>query len=485
MTLSDRDTDVAESADQRLPPEVRRIGFVVIIGVIMAFLDSTIVNVALNSLSNGLGMPIGVGQWTVTAYLLALAAVATVSTWAARRLGTRRLYLGALVVFTAASALCGLAQTPWQLIAFRAVQGAGAGLIGPAGQLILVQAAGPRRIARALAAFGVPVMLAPVLGPPLGGLIVGFAGWRWIFLVNLPIGIVGALLAWRVLPRTAREPAGRFDVLGFGLIAPGMAALTYGLAELGDHGQLDSAGVLLPLLAGAALIAAFAVRAPRVPHSLLDLRLYRNRRYALASLACFAMGGVIFGATILMPLYFQWVRGEGTVATGLLLAPQGIGIALAMWRSGALYERFGPAVVLAGTAVTLLATLPLAFLGTATPYAFLCVVLAVRGAGIGLANMPAMSEAYRALDPDRAGEATTQLNVLQRLGGSLATAAVVVILHQQVVGDPAAHDAASRAGAFSTAFWAVGAATLLTVLPAVALMAAARRRERAGAGVDG
>jgi EmrB/QacA subfamily drug resistance transporter len=478
MTVANQDAGADAEAGQRLPPEVRRVGFVVIIGVIMAFLDSTIVNVALSALTDGLGMPIGVGQWAVTAYLLALASVATVSSWSARRLGTRRLYLASLLVFTMASALCGLATAPWQLILFRAVQGAGAGLIGPVGQMVLVTAAGPRRIARALAAFGVPVMLAPVLGPPLGGLIVGLAGWRWIFLVNLPIGIVGALLARRILPRTAPAPADRFDLLGFALVAPGMAALTYGLGELGDHGRPTSPEVVLPVIGGLALLAAFVVHALRAPHPLLDLGLYRTRLFGVAALACFAMGGVIFGATVLMPLYLQWVRGEGTIATGALLAPQGIGIALAMWRSGALYERFGASVVLAGTALALVATVPLAFLGTDMPYGMVELVLAARGAGIGLANMPAMSAAYRTLDPGRMGEATTQLNVLQRLGGSLATAALVIVLHQMLGADPMARPPAVRADAFGATFWAVCAGTLLAVLPAVALVAAERRVRR-------
>jgi EmrB/QacA subfamily drug resistance transporter len=463
-----------------MPPEVRRIGFIAIIGVVMAFLDSTIVNVALASVSESLRMSIEMSQWVITAYLLALAASATVSTWAAKRLGSPRLYQLSLLVFTVASLLCGVAQTAWQLVTFRFVQGAAAGIMAPAAQMLLVEAAGPKPLARALAAFGVPVMLAPVLGPPVGGLIVGLAGWRWIFLINLPIGVLGTVLALKMLRGAPTDRTARFDVLGLVLVTPGIAMLTYGLTKLGNS-RLAGDGVLVPLLAGLVLLAAFVIRAVRVPHPLLDLTLYRNRAFSVASLACFAMGAVIFGATILMPLYLQWVRGEGAASTGVLLAAQGIGIALAMWRSGVLFDRFGAAVVVAGAAVALVATVPLAFLTPDTTFGAIVVVLAVRGAGIGLANMPAMSLAYQALQPSQLNEASTQLNVLQRLGGSLGTAAFIVVLHERFGDRPRGVDVAADAAAFGTAFAVVAGVTALAVVPAVVLMVD-RRRGRVSAG---
>lgn len=468
----------------RLPPGVRRIGFIAIIGVIMAFLDSTIVNVALAQMAGSLRMTIEVGQWTVTAYLLALAASATVSTWAGRRLGNSRLYLLSLVVFTTASALCGLAGTPWQLMAFRVVQGTAAGVMAPAAQTLLVDAAGPRRIARALAAFGVPVMLAPVLGPPLGGLIAGLAGWRWIFLINLPIGVLGTVLAHLLLPRAKADPSARFDMLGLVLVAPGIALLTYGLVTLGDTTRVGGA-VLTSLLGGAVLLTGFVVRAFRARHPLLDLTLYRDPTFRAASFACFALGAVVLGAGVLMPLYLQWVRGETAVPTGLVLAAQGVGIALAMWRSGALFERFGAGIVVAGGTVALVATVPLALLTADTSLTWIVLVLAVRGAGIGLATMPAMSLAYQALQPARTGEASTQLNVVQRLGGSFGTAGFVVVLHQRFGARPRGADRAADATAFGTVFAVVAAVTVLAVVPVAALMVARRRGRARPAGPAG
>src|ERR1044072_1481461 len=178
-----------------------RIAVVVILGAIMSVLDTTIVNVALDTLSVKLHSSLDGIQWVVTGYMLALAAVIPVTGWAATRFGSRRLYLISLVLFTAGSALCGLAWSSESLIAARVLQGLGGGMLMPIGQMILVRAAGPKNMARVMSAIGVPIILAPVFGPTLGGLLLEHAGWQWIFFVNLPIGIAAVIAALRLLPR--------------------------------------------------------------------------------------------------------------------------------------------------------------------------------------------------------------------------------------------------------------------------------------------
>src|SRR3954462_9965719 len=178
------------TADGKISPHTWRIAIVVILGAIMWVLDTTIVNVALDTLGKDLHAPIDQIQWVATGYLLALAAVIPVTGWAAKRFGSRRLYLIALVAFTLGSALCGLAWSTGSLVAFRVIQGVGGGMLMPIGQMVLVKAAGPRNLPRVMAAIGVPIILAPVFGPTLGGLLLEHAGWQWIFLVNLPVGII-------------------------------------------------------------------------------------------------------------------------------------------------------------------------------------------------------------------------------------------------------------------------------------------------------
>src|SRR3954454_24198294 len=219
-----------------IEPHVRRIMIVVILGAIMSVLDTTIVNVALDDLSKDLNSSLDSIQWVVTGYMLALAAVIPVTGWAARRFGSRRLSLIALVAFTIGSALCGLAWSAGSLVAFRVLQGVGGGMLMPIGQMVLVKAAGPRNLPRVMAAIGVPIVLAPVFGPTLGGLLLEHAGWQWIFLVNVPIGVAAVFAAMRLLPRNEPAPAtaGRLDAIGLGLVATGLVGITYGLAESGS-----------------------------------------------------------------------------------------------------------------------------------------------------------------------------------------------------------------------------------------------------------
>ena len=315
---------VGPPAGRKLDPAVRRIAVVVILGSIMSLLDTTIVNVALESLSRDLHTSLDDVQWVVTAYLLALAAVIPLTAWAARRLGPKRLYLASIILFTLGSALCGTATSTGELIAFRVLQGVGGGMILPVGQMIMVRAAGPRNLTRVMSAVGVPIVLAPVLGPTLGGLLLDTVGWRWIFFVNVPIGVLAVIAGVRRLPAYPAEDAGPFDLAGLGLIATGLVGLTYGLAEVGSSGS-GSSHVVLPLVLGVVLIAAFVVRALRLERPLLDMRLYANKEYTAATVTMFCFGAALFGGMILMPLYYQTVRHQDAVYTGLLLAPRGSG----------------------------------------------------------------------------------------------------------------------------------------------------------------
>src|SRR6201996_2748694 len=257
------DATASEAAPApRIEPHVLRVAIVIILGAIMSVLDTTIVNVALHDLSRDLDSSLGQIQWVITGYLLSLAAVIPITGWAVKRYSARRLYLIALVVFTAGSALCALATTSGELIAFRVVQGIGGGMLTPIGQMILVKAAGPKNMSKVMSLIGVPIVLAPVFGPTLGGLLLQSVGWQWIFLINVPIGALALVLAFRLLPRdqAGSTEAGRLAFIGLALAAAGVVGLTYGLSESETAGSLTSASVLLPALGGLVLLALFVVR---------------------------------------------------------------------------------------------------------------------------------------------------------------------------------------------------------------------------------
>ncbi|WP_062983215.1 DHA2 family efflux MFS transporter permease subunit [Nocardia anaemiae] len=474
MTASSDSENRTAQPELTLTPQARKAVIVVLIGAILAFLDATVVNVALKSLSTTLGGSLDTTQWVVTVYLLTQAAVLPVTGWAARRMGAKRLYFASLLVFVLASIACGLASDIGQLIGARVVQGIGGGAMVPAGQIILVKAAGQRGLAKVMAAVGIPMVLTPVVGPTIGGLLLESAGWQWIFLINVPLGILGLILAARLLPTDDDNlSAERLDIRGLALASLGMIGLTYGLAELGPRG-LWSPHVFATLLAGSVAIATFVVRSSRIAHPLLDIRLYRNALFSSAAVTTFIFGAATFGGMVLMPLYFQIVRGQDAAHTGMLMAPQGIGAAVAMGLSGRIFDRIGSRICVIGSVIGVVATVPFMLLTDSTPYWLLGLAMTVRGAGIGLAVMPAMTVALRTLTPAQISDATPQLNIMQRIGGSIGTALFVVVLNDHLRD---ANLQADRASAFGTTFtWALAAA-ILAVVPTVA-MAVLERRAR-------
>jgi EmrB/QacA subfamily drug resistance transporter len=470
----------ATAGSDRIDAYIWRISAVVIIGSIMSILDTTIVNVALATLGHELHARIAEIQWVVTGYMLSLAAVIPITGWAARRFGAKRVYLVSLVLFTAGSALCGLATSSTELILFRVIQGAGGGMILPIGQLMMAEAAGPKRMGRVMSIVAVPAMLAPILGPTIGGLIIDNASWRWIFYVNLPIGILAVVAALRILPNTKSEGSGSLDYRGLVLMATGLPLVTYGLAEIGVTGGFSSLKVIIPIVAGLGLVATFVRHALHTSNPLLDLRLYRRPTFSSASIAMFCLGAALFGGMILLPLYWQGIRHESVVDTGLLTAPQGLGMALIMPLAGKLSDRMGGGpLALIGVIVTTLATIPFGLIGAHTSTLWLSVAMFVRGMGIGFAFMPAMAAAFASLERSELSHATPQLNVLQRVGGSIGTAVLAVVLQRALIG---AHTIGAQASAYGTAFWFSAGLTALAIVPCIILMRTEQMARRAKGG---
>jgi EmrB/QacA subfamily drug resistance transporter len=466
----------AAPSEDRIDAAVWRVSMVVLIGTVMSILDTTIVNVALATLSRDLHATISSVQWVVTGYMLALGSAIPVSGWAGRRFGAKQVYLVSVVLFTLGSALCGLASSTSELIVFRVLQGVGGGMILPLGQQMMAEAAGPKRMGRVMSIMAVPVMLAPILGPTVGGAIVQNASWRWIFFVNVPIGVLAVVSAVRVLPRVKPKPTDRLDVPGLLLMSSGVPLLIYGLAEIGSTGGFSSPKVLGSILGGLALIALFAVHALRARRPLLDLRLYRRPTFASASVAMFCLAAALFGAMILMPLYWQDVRHESVIDAGLLLAPQGLGAAAVMPLAGKLADRFGGGpIALIGVTITAVGTIPFGLIGAHTSIVWLSIVLLLRGTGIGFGFMPAMTAAFASLERSELSDATPQLNVLQRVGGSLGTAALAVVLQRALAG---AHTTAAAASGYGTAFWASAIIAALGIGPCIVLLRAERAARR-------
>ncbi len=461
---------------------------VVVLGAIMSILDVTVVNVALNDLTKEFNTPLATIQWVATGYTLALATVIPITGWASARFGTKRLYIISIALFVAGSMLAGAAWSAESLIAFRVLQGLGGGMIMPAGMTILTQAAGPARVGQVMSVVGIPMLLGPILGPILGGWLVDDVDWRWIFFINLPIGIVALIMAVKILKPDTPKPAEKLDILGLLLLSPGLASLIYGLAkgaELRDFTELEA---LIPTVAGAVLTLGFVARALKAENPLIDLRLLKRRSVAAASGTMVLFMAAFMGAMLLLPLYYQQVRLETALASGLLLAPQGLGAMVTMPIGGKLTDRIGPGrVVLVGLSIVVLSFAGFAaLLESDTSYWALGGALFVMGLGMGMTMMPTMAAAIQTLVHDEVPRASTMLNIIQQVSASIGTAMISVLLANQLTEKlkPAANGGALggdatqsvkekvlalMADAFQHTYWYAAALLLLAFLPALLL----------------
>ena len=422
---------------------VLKVAGVVVLGAIMSILDITVVNVALPTFQRVFGhggeeLQYSHVAWTVTGYTLALATVIPLTGWAADRFGTKRLYITAILLFTAGSALCATAWNINALITFRVIQGLGGGMLMPLGMTILTHAAGPHRMGRLMAILGVPMLLGPIMGPILGGWLIQIASWHWIFLINVPLGAIAIVYSWVVLEKDAPEPSESFDFVGMLMMSPGLALFLYGVSSLPSHGgDVGDAHVWLPGFAGLVLMATFVWWSFRPRHPLLDLRLLHNRNLAVSLITMFLFAGAFFGGLLLVPTYFQQVRGESTLHAGLLVAPQGLGAMMTMPIAGRLSDRIPVGrIVPVGLVLIIVGMFGLTRISDTTSYPAIIAVLVLMGWGMGATMMPIMTNALRTLRTHEVARGSTLLNINQQIASSVGVATMSVVLTNNLKDSP-------------------------------------------------
>ncbi|WP_300683391.1 DHA2 family efflux MFS transporter permease subunit [Nocardioides sp.] len=422
----------------KLDARVLIIAGVVVVGSIMSILDITVVSVALTTFQSTFHASAAQVAWTMTGYTLALAAVIPATGWAAERFGTKRLYLAAIVFFAVGSAMCATASNLEMLVLWRVVQGFGGGMLMPIGMTILTRAAGPDRVGRVMAVLGIPMLLGPICGPILGGLLIDKASWHWIFLINVPIGIAAFIYALLALPQDKPQATERFDLLGMVLLSPGLALLLYGVSSVPEEGTFWAAKVMITAIAGVVLIVAFVFWAlsKRNPEPLVDLRLFKNKdlTVSVVTMALFCMA--FFGCSLLIPLYFQQVRGETALAAGVLLIPQGIGAMVTMPIAGVLADKIGPGkIVMSGIVLIVISFAMWAPLDGHTSYPYLLGALFVQGLGMGMTMMPTFSAGLATLRDHTIARGSTLMNINQQVAGSIGTAVFTVLLTNGLTGN--------------------------------------------------
>ncbi|MEP3747871.1 MAG: DHA2 family efflux MFS transporter permease subunit [Nitratireductor sp.] len=406
-------------------------------GGFMAMLDSTVANLALESIRAGFDAPLASVQWVATAYLIALAVSLPLTGWFGRRIGQGRLWTASMVVFVAASLLCAAAQDRAVLVAGRCLQGLAAGLMVPAGQAVLAAKADARQLGRLMGTVGFAVALGPALGPALGGLLIELASWRWLFWINLPVGLFALFAARGLIAGGKRAASERLDVKGLALVSPGLPLALFGAAAIAGTGGGVLPGVAT--VAGVLLLGGFWHHGRSAAAPLIDMRLLDRPGFGAAIATAGLTGAALYGGLLLLPLYLQRALGQPPALAGLMLLLLGLGAAVALPVAGALVDRAGAArISLAGSGLVVVATAVVPGFLSVLPLAGL---LFLRGAGLALAQMPAMTAAYTLVDKAETGDAATLVNIAQRLGGALGAIIVVLVV-----------ESTAGAGGYRTAF---------------------------------
>jgi EmrB/QacA subfamily drug resistance transporter len=461
----------AVGSGRRLSPAVQ---YALIAGPLLSMVDSSIVNVAVAPIARQLHASLPVVQWTVSGYLLAIGTSLAATAYLARRFGTLPLYSASVIGFTVASAACAGAPDVQILIVARILQGLVAAPLVPMAMSMLFGKSEATRSMPATA--GMLLFLGPALGPSIGGALIGTVGWRSIFLINVPVGLVAALAIRRIPAGMAVGPrsGARLDRGGLLLLAAGLALLLLGISRGGTGGWAAPA-TWLPMVAAGGLLASYAAWASRADQPALNLSLARNGRAALAVALCATASVVTFAAVFLLPVFMEEAQGHSALAAGLAMLPQGIITGLST-TFGQRVLRFITvrATVLTGFAVLTAASLGLLAIDAQTPLILTALLLAARSASIGLIITPLLAVLTEPLEQGQLNDATTLFSICQRIAGSVGIGLIAALFAQQA----AAHGPVPALHVTGTVITAIAAIGLLAapLLPAERNVVAYGRR---------
>ena len=432
-------------------------------GMFIDILDTTIVNVALPDLGREFHATTASIEWIVLGYLLSLALWIPASGWFGDRLGTRRVFLFALAVFTAASALCGQAHSLGELVAFRVLQGVGGGMLVPVGTAMLFRAFPPIERAKASTVLLLPTVLAPALGPVLGGYLVTDVSWRWIFYVNLPVGIVAFAIGFLFLREEREGTAGRFDVPGFLLSGGGLASVLFALSRGPEKGWL-SAEVLGAGLGGVGMLVALVLVETRVAEPMLALRLYRERMFRNANVVLTLTYASFIGVIFLMPLFLQNLRGLTPFESGLTTFPQAIGVIVSSQVVGRLYHRVGPRrLIFFGMIGMSIVTFQLALVDLDTSLWAIRGIMFCRGLCASFSFVPLQASTYANVTPADTGRASALYSTQRQVAAALGVATLGTVLISRTT----AHTGAGALRGFHSAYLVGSLLVFLAALSAL------------------
>ncbi len=411
------------------------VAIVVVFGLFMSILDTTIVNIAIPRLQTAFGADLHSVQWVITGYTLAQGVAIPLTGYFSNRFGLKRFYIIALTAFTLGSLLCGLAWSLPVLILFRVLQGFGGSFLLPMTITLLYREFPPQERGVATGFLGIPILLAPALGPSLGGYIVTYGSWQLIFFINVPIGILAVILSALLLREFRPEARERFDFAGFVFVSAGLASLLYALSSASTDGWGSTTVLGFMLIGILALIVFVLVELSiirREGQPLLDLRVFSYMSFTSANIANICITFALFGGLFVIPIYLQNLRGLSAFQTGLILIPQALGSMVSSLVGGRLVDRLGVrAVVIPGLLIAAFSFWELSFLSLYTPYSWFQVLLVLRGLGIGLVAQPLIVAALSEIPPRQLSQASAINSVVRSVASSLAVAILATIIQTQ------------------------------------------------------
>ncbi|SHL75255.1 drug resistance transporter, EmrB/QacA subfamily [Anaerocolumna jejuensis DSM 15929] len=420
-----------------IPKSVMNIAWILVLGAIMPLLDSTMVNIAIKHLSNDFSIGLDLIQWVITGYVLSMAISVPLVGWAVQRFNGKWLMTGANIVFLAASIASGFSWNINSLIIFRIVQGFGAGFIMTLVTTLCVEIAGRDRMGRMMSTVGIPMILGPILGPVIGAVIVQFMSWRYIFFVNVPIGIIAIVLMILKLPDfTPVNIKAKFDFIGIILLGASSAALIYGITKAAKNATFNNSTTIGYVAAGAAILVIYMIYAAiRKEQAILPLHLFKMKNFSAVMAGLFLAGIATNGPMLLLPLFLQNIKGFSVLNTGLILIPQGIGMLVARPLIGRLTDKLGARnVVLVSLVLTIAGTIPFVFFGEASSLIIVSIVLFVRGMGVGGITIPMMTDAYTGMVKQEIAQASVGTRLMQNIGGAFGSAVLATVVSLSIQG---------------------------------------------------
>jgi EmrB/QacA subfamily drug resistance transporter len=447
------------------------VAVVYVAAIFLSTMDTTIVNVALPSIGDAFSIPSTAADSITISYLVSLAIFIPASGWLGDRFGGKRVLLTAITIFTVASALCGIATSVGELVGFRILQGLGGGMLAPVGMAMVLRTFAPAERVRVLSVITIATAIAPTIGPTFGGLLVTNLSWRWVFFVNLPVGICALVFGLLFVRDADERRVERFDIAGFVLSAAGLALLMLGVSQGPDRGW-GSPPVLAGIVVGAVLLTAMVLVELRRSGPMIDVRLFTDRLFRSSTAVMTSVSVAFLGTLYTVSLFLQDGRGLSPLVTGLCLLPEALGVMLgSQLASRLLYPRLGPRFVMSvGVVGVSLLIVLLGLTGRDTSLWLVCLVLHCLGLCVGQVFVSTQAAAFATIPRASSGRASTIFNVGRRLGGALGIAAATTTM--VLVGGASSAAAGAETNRYRVAFFVLAALNVVAVWPALAVRTA-------------